>query len=547
MWPGTAVSKVLPIPHSKVGDGHIVLVATTDPSGTNTNAGLGLWFSTNGGDSFTKLSGDLRLPKGAVTDIVLDPIIENATDGVKRHFYAAVRGSGIYLGIFDLGRSEFDGWAAVNNGLPARATIGRTLLALHNSPASGGNTVLYAAIAAQANQRLIDVFRGDDGGSMWTPLGTSPPQTTEGTTTVGLHTANQGELHFSLLAHPTDPKVAFVGGAAETNSSVGFPTPNSSGCVDYGGRIFRGDANLMTTQAQTWEPVICGYAQGTLPHADSRAMLWDTVDNSIIQLDDGGIYKLQSPDDRTVDMTTALVIADPTKNDPGARQWVSLNGNLRVAEATTVAYDSLNNVVFAGTQDNGSVQQTVASATDGMPDTSGPWETVLVADGVKVDGGRVQTTTGVVTRDAFMRYYQNNDFGWFENREYSFGVGGAAQNTRDSEEFMPLTAAGNLTVQSGLRALDDSTNSAHDPIFPTSAANAVNPRTILLGKNGLYESAPPEETTAMTSWIFPATVTAVCRARVVESRTTARISDLWSTAGSSEIPSRAPSCRAMPT
>ena len=55
---------------------------------------------------------------------------------------------------------------------------------------------------------------------------------------------------------------------------------------------------------------------------------------------------------------------------PGpARQWVSLNGNLRVAEIVSIGYDPLNNTFFSGTQDNGSNVQ-VPATVQGAPNIS---------------------------------------------------------------------------------------------------------------------------------------------------------------------------------
>ena len=313
---------------------------------------------------------------------------------------------------------------------------------------------------------------------MWNSIGPTPPQTMEGGTPQGLHNANQAERHFSLFAHPSDPDIVLVGGARLNPLRV---SSRVVAIVDV--RLTLGGSSEVTRtrprsghQLSPWEPVVCGYANGTAPHADSRGMIWDDVDDSIIQVDDGGIFKLQAPDDYTVDQTTAVGM-----NFAGDRAWKSLNGDLRVTEATTVAYDSLRSVVFAGTQDNGTVQQTVASPSDGMPDTNGRWETVHVGDGVKVDGGRAKASSVIFGEyDVFVRYFQNNSFNSFSTREYD------ETNNVDSSKDVPLTAS-NPTRHSGLVAID---TPASDGGFPSSTANATNPRKLLLGKNGLYESDP---------------------------------------------------------
>src|SRR5258706_2059535 len=84
---------------------------------------------------------------------------------------------------------------------------------------------------------------------------------------------------------------------------------------------------------------------------------------NILETDDGGIYRLSTPILNT-------------------RRWASLNGNLRITEIHSVAYDPLNNVIFSGNQDNGvSMQQGQPAQPmdqngDGIPDDSAtrfPW------------------------------------------------------------------------------------------------------------------------------------------------------------------------------
>ncbi|HEX7094893.1 MAG TPA: hypothetical protein VF183_03360, partial [Acidimicrobiales bacterium] len=82
--------------------------------------------------------------------------------------------------------------------------------------------------------------------------------------------------------------------------------------------------------------------------------------------------------------------ADGNGSAGPARRWESMNGNLRVSEILSAAYDPVNNVVFAGMQDNGSNAQAgglgawVDANGDGLPDdaaTRFAWSQVLGGDG----------------------------------------------------------------------------------------------------------------------------------------------------------------------
>src|SRR5678815_5496806 len=81
----------------------------------------------------------------------------------------------------------------------------------------------------------------------------------------------------------------------------------------------------------------------------------------LIEVDDGGIYKLSDPD---------------AASD---RVWVSLNGDLSLVEFVSVSYDSVNNVLSGGAQDNGALRQNTPDGLD--------WKVYITADGM-------QTVTG---------------------------------------------------------------------------------------------------------------------------------------------------------
>ena len=139
--------------------------------------------------------------------------------------------------------------------------------------------------------------------------------------TPAIHVGNQGFNNFSMTADPTNANLVYVGGDRPPN-------------------IFRGDAG-----AGNWTG-ISGVAavSGTRPHADSRWLGF--INNTLIEADDGGIFQLTNP-------------ANPTA--PGD-VWTGLNGSLGAIEFHAVAYDTAANLVFGGSQDNGSAVQTAVGS-----------------------------------------------------------------------------------------------------------------------------------------------------------------------------------------
>src|SRR5262249_7105336 len=128
-------------------------------------------------------------------------------------------------------------------------------------------------------------------------------------------------------------------------------------------------------------------AHGTAPHADSRVMVFD-ADGNILEGDDGGIYRLKDPNDAS-----------------GNRAWESLNSNLRISEMYSLAYDPVNRILLAGSQDNNSAQQTT-------PDSL-TWEQVVKGDG-NTQGVAVLDTNNdhkVSAGDHVLRYSMGNNFG----------------------------------------------------------------------------------------------------------------------------------------
>lgn len=171
----------------------------------------------------------------------------------------------------------------------------------------------------------------------------------------------QGTIHFSIVADPTDAHTVYLGGDRQDG-----PFPNYIRSVNYSGSLWRGDASVARgygALSPQWEHLTHsntvatipggGTASNSSPHADSREMVFD-ANGDIIETDDGGVYRRASPTNNTGD-------------------WVSICGDLQVAEQHDVAYCSTANVILSGNQDTGTTQQTSPG--------SKTWDSVATADG----------------------------------------------------------------------------------------------------------------------------------------------------------------------
>ena len=294
-------------------------------------------------------------------------------------------------------------------------------------------------------ERLEGVFRATGAGTVWTGLGapTTPEFLNGAYYLAGVNPGGQGNLHFSIVADPTIANVVYVGGDRQP-----APLPNSIGARNLSGRLFIGDSLLQPSIR--WQPITHNFADpdgiggnpGTAPHADSRAMAF--AGNDLLEADDGGIYRLKNP------------------STLAGREWESINGDLRVGEMYSVAYDRLNNVVLAGNQDTGVAEQ----VNPGQPYV---WRTVLQGD------GSIQAVE-VVDANTVNRYSLGGALDSLTRRTVE--TGGLPP---EDEPRVRLAAAAGAANLSGLRP-----GGVDNP--GRFVLNAVEPSRMLLGFKGLYES-----------------------------------------------------------
>lgn len=405
----------------------IVVASNSNTLAVGTGQG-GIWRSTDTGATFARLSGDgaSGLPNTGVFDLASDPS-NNA------RMYAAAQ-----TGIF---RSDDTGasWTNVTNQITGISSGSGGTNNIEMSVAQvAGTNVVYAGVV-NAGQ-LAGVWRSTDQGANWTAM--DLPQTNDGGTINGLQPAGsfkpggQGGVHFSILADNVDANVVHLGGDRQPG-----PFPNSLGANDFSGRLFRCDASL-AAGSQCTSLTHNGTTNNSSPHADSRDMAFD-ANGDIVEGDDGGVYRRTSPRDAN-------------------GRWITLNGNLQIAEHQSCDYDNVGDIVLCGNQDTGVPEQPAGAGST--------WDSVSTADGGFI---AIADTAGGGTS---VRYSSSNRLGAGSFRRRTCD---AASNCVNSAPGFNVAGQG-TTIQAFESQL---------PLYTPLHGNAVNgDRFVVMSATRLYES-----------------------------------------------------------
>ncbi len=395
--------------------GATLLVAVTSATPI---ANRGLYRSTDTGGTFVNLSsaGGSGLPSGSCSHLAADPSNPN-------RYFAHIQGQGVY-------RSSDSGatWTSVNtpNG-------GTYLVALSVGP----NGTVFAAEFSNPEH----VYRSTNQGGTWVELDTV--------------TAKTNPLHGSFVADPTDSNIVYLAGVSTRPS---YP---------YNGRVVRGNASLgsgaqWTSIAKNQREIVQGQpTAGTAPHTDSRDMVF-TAGHRLIECDDGGIYELP-----------IAHVGSEGDGAGGGSLWRSLNGDLRLTEMYSVAYDRVARIFIGGTQDNGFQEQ----LTPGVPAAgSYGWTNPTGGDG----GGAVVDVLG--TAGQSVRYGSSQYLNGLFRATYNAG------NVQISyaNPLLTFTGGGVAMVRS---------EGGNIPFQTPIALNAVAAgRLIISGNANLYESTDQGDT-----------------------------------------------------
>lgn len=414
--------------------GNTLVVASNSNSNVIGGGQGGIFRSTNGGATFTRLSGNgsSGLPNVGVFDLVGDP-------GDPTVLYA-----GSQQGLF---RSTDTGatWTNVTSNVTgiSNATTNNVEFAVHDD---GPDNVVFAGVVN--NNQLAGLWRSTDQGANWTQLDT--PATNEGGVIVGLQPrpkpGGQGGIHFSMAADPDDPELVYLGGdrqPLDAGPNAGT-FPNSIGADDFSGRLFRCDAGL-AAGAQCTPLTHSGTSDDSAPHADSREMVFD-ANGDILEGDDGGVYRQTDPS---------------TTNG----EWQSLNGDLQISEHHSCAYDNVGDLILCGDQDTGAPEQSAAGSTS--------WGTLSAGDG----GFVAVNDTGASS----VRFSSSN----------SLGAGSFLRRTCTAANVCANSAPGFSVVGQGqtIQAFEqDGAGNSTLPLYTPLVMNEVAPTRFIVTSNRVYES-----------------------------------------------------------
>jgi uncharacterized repeat protein (TIGR01451 family) len=395
----------------------------------------GVFRSVDGGNNWAQVSGGNGLAAGPAFDLVGDPSNLN-------RFYVTVQRIGVF-GSNDGGAS----WTNISGGDP---TLNGVMTQAQNNNAEmavASNGRLYVIVVVSGRAQYIG-FTDNAGAetTAWTAM--DLPRTRESNGEIeGLHPGGQGSIHLSIVVDRNDPNLVYVAGDRQDS-----PFPNFIGARDFSGRLFRGDTRIAPTGAvpsPQWAHLTNlnsiaqisggGTAHNSSPHADSRELVVD-AGGDLINTNDGGVYRLTSPQNNTGD-------------------WFSINGDIQTTEFHDVAYDTISNtILIGGAQDTGTPVQLSPGSTT--------WRSVSTADGgdVAVDNITLASSSRSI------RYSSFQNLGSFRRETYD------AANNLVGRVFPALTVVGGgapLQAQ-----------------FVTPVAlNAINPtRLVLGGANSVYES-----------------------------------------------------------
>jgi hypothetical protein len=428
-----------------VSTGETILVAAYDNGG--------IFRSTDGGSSFqlafdqdnaTPGNPDGTPMKGTATDLVADPYNNH-------RYFAAMVGSGV-AGVY---QSNDDGahWSRIDvSGIPGSVINSADMIRLAVHTDSNG-TVLFVGVTDNPPP--------------------SPPGSPPGNATLaGIYSATIIPFlspNWSTLAPPSSPNVFHFQGSSELFALAADPTSATTVYVSGQGAnlasvIYRGD---VSQGAQSWVNLQGTNANNTQPHNDSRHLVF--LNNStLLETDDGGICALTNP------LSAGA--------QDGYDRWVNLVGDLHNTELFSATYDTTNNVLLGGTQDNGTPAQT----------TNPPGWGDLPGGG---DGGLVGLALDPTASNALEYLYSVDGFGGFNRYNVQSQTSQVIQLA--SSRSAPADSGLNNTLSQPGRPTDQQLAAQSiDLPFPI-AVSTQDTQQLLLGYNGVYESVESDSSGAI--------------------------------------------------
>jgi hypothetical protein len=419
----------------------ILLGADTDWAVGSATSGHGiqaggeyLYYSSDGGNTFTPISTAIGRNGSEITDIKLDPANPNSAYVAMIQSKVGGGSAAVLQFTFPAGTSTPTAANFVDLSVPGPvAYYNLATLPTANDVKLGifdsfGVLAIYVAVSAQgfnplsSESQLQDIYEWQSNVIQtqpspvgnWRALAT-PFSAGDFTNQFvfqtlssnnSLNTNLQGLYHLSIAVDPFNPDIVYIGGDSQPDTAgVGFP--NSVGASSYSGRFFVGTVPTFPNPLPppnpppvpppaTWTQMTDNaVSAGDSPSSGARTMLFDNTNRLLVGTDRG-----------------LFVRTNPSSSTSG--NWTSLNGNvlslvggLHNTEITGVSQDTFSNVVLASVQNNGVVAQTSNASQvwqQMMPTTAG-------ADAIDFTG---QSAIGVDNRSSAVqstRYFSLLDGG----------------------------------------------------------------------------------------------------------------------------------------
>ena len=429
-----------PFPESVVSvmaRGSTILAATyEEQASTASTAGYGLFRSTDGGATFTNMSGAAGsgLPLGAVTSLVADP---NSTTT----FYAAVKNSAsnsataVYIS-HDSGATWTPIFTAANSNTIISSTD-PTVITL----AAGPNNSVAIALSDLSHPKVFTaVFLSGNQGASWNQLTAAPPVNSgDGQAPQNLH----------IAIDPTNKNVVYLAGDTSTTGVQLY-------CLNYNPTAGTSTATNLTFDGT----VPNNYQDANTAHADSRSITFDQAGNLILS-SDGGIYMRTNPQGAGA-------------WEGGTGSWSSLNGNLSLFEIYSIAYDANSKRLAVAAQDNNTALQ------------SAPGSNVFNTTGFG-DGVNVAINDRTLSSSQLSAVYSSS---------YKLGTLSRlivnAQGQVMSPGYDPINAPGGIPVYCSLNGSGEQycSDIVSAPFFAQFVLNKVDPTLIAITGGGhVYTSS----------------------------------------------------------
>ncbi|MBU6444520.1 MAG: autotransporter-associated beta strand repeat-containing protein, partial [Alphaproteobacteria bacterium] len=299
--------------------GSTILAGTFEAasSGADLNNGA-LYLSTDGGKTFTDISGTSGLPNGPVSSIAGDP----SNNAVLYAAITAPNGASNNSTAIYVSSNTGASWTQIFSS----ANAGGVISAGHQTQirlAAGPGGSVAAAVEDLSTGKLVGVFLSKNSGTSWQSLPVP-----------NVNTGGQGNVNLAIAIDPSNANYVYVTGDTISSS----PYTVTAYRIDAGANSY-----TSITGANT--------ADGSSVHADSRAIAFGT-NGQLLLSTDGGLYSRSQPQSST-------------------GTWSSLNGNLAITEAYQAVYGANAHLVAVAAQDNGASLQKTTGATTFSDQTSG--------------------------------------------------------------------------------------------------------------------------------------------------------------------------------